>query len=424
MSAFRFRYQLTGLNGVGPLTWSISSGALPAGLLLSPAGLVSGVPAAATFTSPRIRLTDGNTTIIRAVDFDIQAIQITSPGILPNATLGAAYSTTLQASGGTGPYVFGLSTVTNGNTNSLPAGLSLDASGEISGTPTGGRGITGFTVTVTDANGVSTSKGMAIVVILPPQPAARLQPYNATFDDCSIGVPCERGVSTFAGGTGPFVWSISGQPPGMKIVDQPWIWARDFLIGGTPTQAGTFNIEVTVTDALGISTTNVFPMHVSPMQQRFDSFRRTDLVDGVLDTAYTSKLSITGGTLPYTATIIAGQLPPGLTFNPATFEVTGTPTASGNYFVDIKYEDAAGETLTLRDYLYIDGTSGTGTVDILTAANLGTFTVGSSVSRILSACCVPSFLWSALEPLPSGINLSESGVLSGTAASWRGSTRS
>ena len=53
-----------------------------------------------------------------------------APATLPNGTLGVAYSQTITASGGTGPYVF---TVSSGT---LPEGLTLSAAGVLAGTPT------------------------------------------------------------------------------------------------------------------------------------------------------------------------------------------------------------------------------------------------------------------------------------------------
>jgi len=63
---------------------------------------------------------------------------------LPTGTVGTSYSANLSASGGTPPYAWALSA------GSLPGGLSLSASGAITGTPTT-SGTAGFTVRVTDS---------------------------------------------------------------------------------------------------------------------------------------------------------------------------------------------------------------------------------------------------------------------------------
>ena len=64
---------------------------------------------------------------------------------LPGGTPQLAYSTTLAATGGTGPYSW---SVTKG---SLPAGLNISSSGVISGTPTQ-AGTSAFTVQATDSS--------------------------------------------------------------------------------------------------------------------------------------------------------------------------------------------------------------------------------------------------------------------------------
>jgi hypothetical protein len=43
----RYSTRLQAISGTGPYTWSIAGGALPAGLTLSPAGVISGIPTAA-----------------------------------------------------------------------------------------------------------------------------------------------------------------------------------------------------------------------------------------------------------------------------------------------------------------------------------------------------------------------------------------
>src|SRR5712672_4749819 len=63
---------------------------------------------------------------------------------LPYAQVNLSYNTTLNATGGTPPYIWSIVA------SSLPPGLSLSPAGAISGTSAGPS--SGFTVQVTDAN--------------------------------------------------------------------------------------------------------------------------------------------------------------------------------------------------------------------------------------------------------------------------------
>ncbi|GAA2076273.1 hypothetical protein GCM10009840_08290 [Pseudolysinimonas kribbensis] len=88
---------------------------------------------------------------------------VVTPSVLPQGTVGQPYSTTLQASGGLGaPYTFALA-----DGSSLPDGLTLSASGVISGTPTA-AGTTSFTVAVDDPTFVP----LTIVIAPATAPAA------------------------------------------------------------------------------------------------------------------------------------------------------------------------------------------------------------------------------------------------------------
>jgi surface protein len=86
----------------------------------------------------------------------IPSLTITTTS-LPNGILGEAYSTTLAATGGDGNYSWAVSS------GSLPAGLSLSASGAITGTPTT-AGDASFTVQVTSAGQTST-KSLAFTIL-------------------------------------------------------------------------------------------------------------------------------------------------------------------------------------------------------------------------------------------------------------------
>src|SRR5581483_7733269 len=64
---------------------------------------------------------------------------------------------------------------------------------------------------------------------------------------------------------------------------------------------------------------------------------------GQVNVGYSSALVVGGGVGPYTFSIIMGSLPPGLTLNPSTGAITGTPTtAGGPYNFTAKVIDSTG----------------------------------------------------------------------------------
>ncbi|MDL1910257.1 hypothetical protein FBQ81_06120 [Chloroflexi bacterium CFX6] len=84
-----------------------------------------------------------------------------APDSLPNATVGAAYSQNITASGGSAtPYTF---SVTSG---AVPTGLSLNSDGTWSGAPTE-VGTFNFTVQAADANNIAAARAYTITVSAP-----------------------------------------------------------------------------------------------------------------------------------------------------------------------------------------------------------------------------------------------------------------
>jgi Putative Ig domain/Carboxypeptidase regulatory-like domain len=81
---------------------------------------------------------------------------ILTPNALPNAVEMSPYTTPLVAAGGVSPYTYA---VTAG---ALPAGLTLNTNGTWAGMPSmGTAGVYGFSVTATDSNPFSFSKGQS-----------------------------------------------------------------------------------------------------------------------------------------------------------------------------------------------------------------------------------------------------------------------
>jgi hypothetical protein len=82
---------------------------------------------------------------------------VVTTATLPNATAGSSYSQALTATAGTGSYTW---TIASGL---LPTGLTLAATGVISGIPTS-AGTSTFTVTATDGTPTSGSKSLTLTV--------------------------------------------------------------------------------------------------------------------------------------------------------------------------------------------------------------------------------------------------------------------
>src|SRR5205085_7299734 len=82
---------------------------------------------------------------------------------LPSGTVNQAYSATLAATGGTPPYSWAIAS------GALPPGLSLNANGAISGTPTT-AGDFDFTARVTDSKGLSATGPFRITISAAPTP--------------------------------------------------------------------------------------------------------------------------------------------------------------------------------------------------------------------------------------------------------------
>jgi hypothetical protein len=138
-------------GAIGPFTWNLT-GSLPAGLTLQPSTnssiVISGTPMALGTSDFTIRVSDA------AGNSASQALSITinpppplsiTTRFLPNGTVNAPYNQSLQAANGVQPYTWSLIS------GSLPANLTLNSSGVISGTPTA-TGTSSFTVQVTDSS--------------------------------------------------------------------------------------------------------------------------------------------------------------------------------------------------------------------------------------------------------------------------------
>ncbi len=156
----QYQAQLAASGGEPPYSWTITSGSLPAGLTMSSAGAIAGIPTATGNFPFTVKATDQFNSTGNGESFHHG-----SPGNHrhhhsdpSNGTQNVPYSATLGAAGGIPPYTWSTSS------GALPDGLSLDTnSGVISGNPTT-PGISTFTVQVTDSQSNSAQANLQIVI--------------------------------------------------------------------------------------------------------------------------------------------------------------------------------------------------------------------------------------------------------------------
>jgi hypothetical protein len=325
---------------------------------------------------------------------------ITTGATLPAGTTGTAYSVTLAATGGSGAgYSFG---ITVGTTGQPPDGLSLSAGGTISGTPTS-YGISTFSVTVTDSNGLisnpvtfslTVNPGPLTITTTSPLPSGLTEtPYSQTL--------------AATGGIPPYSWALTagGLPAGLTL-------SAAGVVSGNASVAGVASFTATVTDSNASTASQTFSVSINIAPLAIST--PTTLPAGLVSTPYSQTLATTGGLPPYTWVLTSppSTLPPGITLSSAGV-LSGTPTAAGTFSPTIEVIDTA--VLEAASLTFSLTTASTG-VSIATPSILPSGSVTTPYSQALAAAGgVSPYTWSLTSgALPAGLALSAGGVISGT----------
>jgi hypothetical protein len=200
--------------------------------------------------------------------------------------------------------------------------------GAVTGTPTT-AGTVFFTAQVTDSLAQSDTQDLSVVVAPPPVPTVT----TTSLPGGVVGTAYSQTL-TATGGTPPYAWSLdAGSLPAGLTLD-----TSTGSLTGTPTGAGTFSFTARVTDSLSQFDTQDLTVVVDPPPT--PTVTTTTLPGGVVGTAYAQTLAATGGTPPYTWSVDSGTLPAGLTLNPSTGAVAGTPTSNGTSAFTVRVTDS------------------------------------------------------------------------------------
>jgi uncharacterized protein (TIGR03437 family) len=193
------------------------------------------IPAAllSTAGTAQVALADGAGVLTNQLPFTIGTPLMSVPSTqLPSGAVGATYSSVvLAAANGTAPYSWKL---LHGG---LPAGMSLDPNGTVSGIPSVPGGFA-FAAQATDANHAKAVGTITISIA-----AAPLQiTVGATFPAGIATTEYPSQILTATGGIAPYTFRITGAlPAGLSF--------SNGQITGTPTTAGSSTFTIGVTDS-------------------------------------------------------------------------------------------------------------------------------------------------------------------------------
>lgn len=307
-------FQMDASGGQLPNTWTISS--VPAGLTMTPAGVISGTPTAIV----------GVYTVMATVtdklgrsDTETVTIQIVLPPALtvpsnPRNHVGETVSQQLTTTGGVLPYTY----VATG----LPAGLTLNKdTGAITGVVTT-VGVYSVSVTATDDNGGKATGTYTHTVY----PALTISPIAD--QTISLGNTVTATASA-QGGDNSYTYSATGLPTATTIN------ASTGVISGVPVVPGRYLPTVTVTDGLGGKASTTFVLLVQTTTQLI--FTSPSLAAPDQTTAAGAPVNLKIGdnssALGLKPTLAVSGLPPGLTANLLSGTISGKPTTPGTYTV-------------------------------------------------------------------------------------------
>jgi|HubBroStandDraft_6_1064221.scaffolds.fasta_scaffold00166_30 serine protease len=230
-------------------TLAFSATGLPAGLSISSAGVISGTPTAAVLNqSVTVTATDttgaaGSANFTWTVNTPGgNTITVTNPGS-QTSTTGSAVSLQIHAadtqSGQTLTY----------SATGLPAGLSINASGLVSGTPTS-SGSSSVIVTARDTTGATGSATFGWTINVATNKVTVTSPGNQS-SRVNRSLTLQIHATDSANGQ-TLTYSASALPTGLHIS------TTSGAISGTPTAVGTFSTTVSARDTTGATGSTSF----------------------------------------------------------------------------------------------------------------------------------------------------------------------
>ncbi len=360
-------------GGSGARNFTVSAGALPAGLALNATtGALTGTPAAPAATASfTITVTDSSAPPqgdSQALSLDIVNPLAITTAVLPGTSVGAAYNQSIAAIGGTAPYTFSVST------GSLPAGLALGAAGAITGTVTAAATDQQFTVTVRDSSSPQLADPQNYTIVVALEIATTSLPAASGGEFYSQTLQAQ-------GGAPPYAWARTGSMP--AGITGPV--AGTGVISGTPAAVCTaatsaFTVQVSDSNPVPRTDSQGLAITVNPVALNITT---ASLPNGVVGTPYNTTVQASGGVPPYNFAVTSGSLPSQLgPINASTGQIAGTPNTVETRNFNVTVTDACTDSVT-RSFSIAITAAALGRNDTIATATqlpLGNATFSASIS--------------------------------------------
>ncbi len=356
---------ITATGGQAPRSFSIS-GSLPDGLALDTAtGTISGTPngpaGEADFT---VTVTDSDSPAqTDSQDFTLRiadplAADAEDP---PTAAVGDTYSHSIAVSGGIPPYSFAVV---------LPAGLSVDAGGVISGTPSAGARTTAGTATVTDSGSPTQFAEFDLHLLV------RLEVATTVLPDAIGGAQYDGGLEA-DGGLPELTWEKTGGTLPLGVAPD------GSIVGFAPASCASadFTLDVSVTDsdtpAQSASRTGI-TLAIEPRAIGLPVSSSPPVAS--IGEPFSFDIAVAPGVEPYAFSLVTGALPPGISLDGISGHLQGAPTTGGTYNFSVEVTDDCGTTDS-RAFTIIVRSPPTGRNDTIgTATPVGNGEITASIS--------------------------------------------
>ncbi|WLT32567.1 putative Ig domain-containing protein [Geothrix sp. PMB-07] len=374
-------------------TYALTSGALPAGLTLNADGTITGKPTTTGVSTFTVTATNGTRTATATPTYTV--IAPTPQAAYQSVTTNVNLPLTLTPQNAGGPVT--AATLASGP---LPTGMTLNANGSLSGTPTT-TGAFPFTVQLCNGAGCTTT-GTAVITVN----ANGVPPLKASYLDGNglVATPLSVPPTVTIGGPITAATLQSGTlPAGMTLDSQG-------NIAGTPTTAGSSLLLVTLANAAGALETVPVTITISASASTLAATYPTS--SGQVGTPLAVEPTVTSGGPVVSAAQLGGTLPPGMTLD-SRGRIIGTPTQAGSYSAQIRLCNASGGCTTQ-----------TAQIDVNTAAASGLVAAYADAAGTLgNPLAVPPSITSGgpvttatllSGSLPPGMTLNPNGSITGT----------